>query len=85
MYLLDAFLSPWGVSKVGYTIDFETAVITNPIFNPGKVIDDPSTESLFLSSGELTTVSAEQDHETHIGVHVQYCNSPISTPRFKKS
>ena len=82
--LLDAFLSPWGVSKVGYTIDFETAVLTNPIFNPGKVIDDPSTESLFLSSGELTTVSAEQDHETHIGVHVQYLQQPDIDPKVQE-
>ena len=82
--LLDAFLSPWGVCKVGYTIDFDTTIVTSPIFNPGKVIDDAATESLFLSSGELTAVSASQDHETHIGTHVQYLQQPDLEPNVQE-
>ena len=82
--LLDAFLSPWGVCKVGYTIDFDTTIVTSPIFNPGKVIDDAATESLFLSSGELTAVSANQDHETHIGTHVQYLQQPDLEPNVQE-
>ena len=82
--LLDAFLSPWGVCKVGYTIDFDTTIVTSPIFNPGKVIDDAATESLFLSSGQLTAVSASQDHETHIGTHVQYLQQPDLEPNVQE-
>ena len=79
--LLDAFLCPWGVSKLGYTIDFEEMTITNPLINPGKVIDDPVAESMFLSSGELTTVDTMQNHEEHIGIHLQAIQQPDTTPQ----
>jgi len=81
--LLDAFLSPWGVTKVGYTMDLETDIVTSQLLNPGKVMDDPNTESLFLTSGEITTVTAEQSHEEHIAVHTEFLQQPDLDPRFQ--
>ena len=74
--LLDAFLCPWGVTKIGYTLDIDTEVVTSPILNSGNVIDDPAVESMFLMTGEQTLIAPEQNHEAHIDVHIAHLQQP---------
>jgi hypothetical protein len=66
---LDAFLMPYGVCKIGYTVDFDARM--QELWQPDTdlVVDDPNDENLFLANGTPTLVTEEQDHKTHIAVH----------------
>lgn len=78
--LLDAYVCPFGGSKIGYSADIEGMVIQDPAINPGRVIDDPVDESLFLISGEITTVLQDQNHVAHIEAHTQFLQQPNTSP-----
>jgi len=78
--LLDSYVCPFGGCKIGYAADIEGMLIQDPIVNPGRVIDDPVDESLFLVSGEITTVMQNQNHPAHIEVHTQFLQQPNTTP-----
>ena len=78
--LLDAYVCPFGGSKIGYIADIEGLVISDPAINPGRVIDDPVDESLFLISGEITTVLPDQNHVAHIEAHTRFLQQPNTSP-----
>jgi len=78
--LLDAFLTPWGVKKLGWTTDVEQRV--------GDVIhqlqggeeydfqDDVESETLFLLTGQPQRVMDGHDHDTHIEAHTIALQDP---------
>lgn len=82
--LLDAFLTPWGVKKLGWTTDVEQRV--------GDVIhqlqggddhdfaDDVESETLFLMTGQPQRVMEEHDHVAHIEAHVIAQQDPELDP-----
>ena len=74
--LLDAFLSPFGAAKVGWTTDVDGLVDRMVNFDPQNVIDDPGTENGFLQSGQPTRVMPDQLHDQHIEVHTSLLQSP---------
>ena len=78
--LLDAYVCPFGGSKIGYSADIDGLIIQDPSINPGRVIDDPVDESLFLISGEITTVLQDQNHTAHIEAHTQFLQQPNTSP-----
>lgn len=69
----DAFLSPFGVAKIGYTVDFDKRfqeLVVAP--QDGQmVLDNPEEENMFLQIGQDTAVTEEQDHRLHVTVHLQ--------------
>ena len=74
--LLDAHLAPFGGKKIGYTADLDAQLISNRTINPGRVINNPYDESLFLMSGEITTVMPDQQHAQHIEAHLEFLQQP---------
>ena len=75
--LLDAHLAPFGGKKIGYTADIDAQMISNRSINPGRVINNPYDESLFLMSGEITTVMPDQQHEQHLSlIHISEPTRP---------
>jgi len=78
--LLDAFLSPFGVSKIGWTADIEGIVERLVNFDPDSVIDDPMQETEFLLGGQPTRIMPDQLHEQHIEIHVAMTQQPNITP-----
>jgi hypothetical protein len=79
--LLDAYLAPFGAKKLGYTSDIEGQLITDTTINPGRVIQNPVDESLFIIAGEITTVMQDQNHVFHNETHTQFLQQPDITPR----
>ena len=79
--LLDAYVSPFGAKKLGYTADIEARLITDSLINPGRIIQDPVDESLFLMAGEITTVTPDQNHVQHIETHMRFLQQPDVTER----
>ena len=74
--LLDAFLTPYGVKKIGWATDIEQRVsdiVNEPRFD---FEDDVSADLMSLLSGEPTRVSDSQDHELHIDSKVTFLQSP---------
>ena len=69
----DAFLCPYGVAKLGYTVDFDKRFQD---FLQGEdvelVLDDPEDENLFLGVGTETRVTEFQDHRLHLASHLEY-------------
>lgn len=64
--LLDAFLCPYGVKKIGWTVDIDTAVYeikTDPQYDFGNQIEQ---DIMALLAGQQTAVTADQDHMVHI-------------------
>ena len=64
--LLDAFLRPYGVKKLGWTTDVDQRVfdiVNEPEFEFG---DDIEQDVLALLTGQQTRVTKDQNHELHI-------------------
>lgn len=68
---LNAFLFPYGVAKIGYTVDFDQRFqeLLQPDVNPDLEFEDPEEENLFLQSGQAVLVTDTQDHVLHIESH----------------
>ena len=79
--LLDAYLSPFGGKKIGYTADIEARLITDNYLNPGQIINNPYDESMYLISGEITVVSMDQTHVQHIETHTRFLQQPDLSPQ----
>ena len=75
--LLDAFLTPYGVKKLGWTTDLEERV-QEMVAEEGHFDfgDDIESETLFLLGGEETMVTNEHDHVLHIEAHTQALQQP---------
>jgi hypothetical protein len=68
--LLDAFLAPYGVQKVGIEPDLE--LLEQQIIFPNGAVDpsdDPADELPLLESRIPVLVTADLDHDFHIEVH----------------
>ena len=74
--LLDAFLSPFGCAKIGWTTDIDGLVDRIVNFDPQNVIDDPLTENDFLRVGQPTRVMPDQLHDQHIESHIRQLQTP---------
>lgn len=64
--LLDAFLCPYGVKKLGWTVDVDTAVyelVTDPQYD---FADDIESDLRAILEGNSTAVTIAQDHLAHI-------------------
>jgi hypothetical protein len=74
----DAFLCPYGVAKLGYSIDMDKRFQD---FLQGEdvelVLDDPEDENLFLGVGTETKVTEFQDQRGHIYSHRSYQQSEL--------
>lgn len=68
---LSSFLFPYGVAKIGYTHDMDRKMqeLLQPAVSTELEFEDPNEENLFLSIGQPTRVSDEQDHRWHIETH----------------
>ena len=74
--LLDAFLCPYGVKKIGWTTDVESRVheiVDEPMFDLG---DDIEADLNMLLEGIPTLVAREQDHSLHIEAKVRALQNP---------
>ena len=82
--LLDAFLCPYSVKKIGWTAD---VVGSEDILTPSDlsqhVIDDPEQEDAFMLAGIPTRSTEFQDHPYHIEHHTQTLQDPTISPEFK--
>jgi hypothetical protein len=73
--LLDSFLGPYGVKKLGWTMD-ETAQ-TQDIGNPdGFTYEDPQAELFAIIEGDSPKILREQDHDIYIEFYVQFLQQP---------
>ena len=81
--LLDAFLFPFAVKKIGWTSDVvpEGEVRQSDITN--AVFDDPEEENLFLGAGTPTRVLREQDHVGHLEKHMEILRDPLIKEEIK--
>tara|TARA_R110000744_G_scaffold271950_1_gene384960 strand:- start:10479 stop:12509 length:2031 start_codon:yes stop_codon:yes gene_type:complete len=78
--LLDAFLTPYGVKKLGWTEDLEEDVqaeLDGEELRGFDFADDVDTENEFLLSGEPAFVSRVQDHALHIEAHSRLTQDPL--------
>ena len=84
--LLDAFLCPYGVNKIGWVADLDAKV--QEIFQEAvDVFEDPEDEEMWLLTGEPAKIIEEQDHKYHIEYHLDTIKElqeqvidPINTP-----
>ena len=78
--LLDAFLCPYGVKKLGWTADFDERISNILDEDEGESLfdfeDDIESENLFLATGAPTRVAVEHDHISHIEGHVRALQDP---------
>jgi len=74
--LLDAFLNPFGVVKIGWHTDLDAVAEQIANFDPDQVFDDPEVENSFLRVGQTTKVLPDQDHENHIQFHQILLQTP---------
>jgi len=78
--LLDAFLCPYGVKKLGWTADFEQRVADlvdeDQVEGVFDFDDDVESENLFLVTGAQTRVMSSQDHVAHIEGHTRALQDP---------
>jgi|TARA_R110000787_G_scaffold174228_2_gene286847 hypothetical protein len=65
----DAHCMPWAVKKIGW--EFEEEVVEELVLLDlaTQVHEDPTIENGFLSEGEPTKITREQDHAFHIAAH----------------
>jgi hypothetical protein len=78
--LLDAFLMPYGVKKLGWTSDqdrVEAEFLDKPEFD---FEDDVDSENMFLLTGVPAAVTPHQDHPFHIEAHTLILQQPNITP-----
>ena len=70
---LNAFLFPYGVAKIGYTVDFDQRFqeLLQTDISPDLEFEDPEDENLFLQTGQGVRVTEEQDHVAHIESHTR--------------
>jgi len=74
--LLDAFLTPYGVKKLGWTTDLEQRV-HEFVEEPGVYFgDDVESDLLSLIGGQATAVRQEQNHDMHIEIKSQFMAAP---------
>lgn len=76
---LDASIYPYGVTKLGYKIDFdlrEQQIAQEEAFE----YEFPEEENLYLTEGETALVTEHQDHRYHNQWHEEALKSPIDPP-----
>ena len=77
----DAFLYPYGVAKIGYTVDVDKRaqeLLLGEGADGALVLDDPEEENLFLVMGEELLVTEDQDHKAHIAAHLRLLRESTS-------
>lgn len=78
--LLDAFLCPYGVKKLGWTVDVHSRMNDFEDELDEVVREDfennIEAENLYLATGIETRVTREQDHILHIEAHTQALQDP---------
>lgn len=79
--LLDSFLNPFGVSKIGWHFDMDAQVERLVNFDPEEVIDNPEQENISLMSGNPTRVLPDQNHDSHISFHQFMLQDPNVAPQ----
>ena len=78
--LLDAFLCPYGVKKLGWSSDVEQR-LHDMIDQPGYDFeDDVEGENSFMAVGDTPRVTDTQDHSLHIESHTQALQDPLLPP-----
>jgi hypothetical protein len=75
--LLDSFLGPYGVKKLGWTVDYEQR-IHDTVENAEFQLDTPEEEILILATGVDTRVTRDQDHAAFIDHHVSWLQDPLN-------
>jgi len=73
--LLDSFLGPFGVKKLGWTLD-EKSRQEDTINPDGFVYDDPTQELLAMLEGEFPKITRDQDHPTYIEGFTEFLQQP---------
>jgi len=76
--LLDAHLTPWGGSKIGYSFDVDAAAVgleemLDPTFYSS---DNPSEEANYFETGYPVTAMPDNEHAIHIEFHTNYLQQP---------
>jgi hypothetical protein len=74
--LLDAFLTPYGVKKLGWSTDIEQRVFDLVQEPEADFGNDVENDLLALLSGTRTRVTNEQDHEVHIETKTRFLQQP---------
>mgnify|MGYP003644173176 CR=1 FL=1 len=74
--LLDAFLGPYGVKKIGWTIDYEQQ-IHDMVEQAEFQAETPEDEITMLSGGIDTRIVREQNHEQFIEHHTRWLQDPM--------
>lgn len=74
--LLDAFLYPYAVKKIGWTSRLTEKEVITPSDISDMIEDNADNENNFLAVGQPTRVTDEQDHEEHIEAHVILMQDP---------
>jgi hypothetical protein len=81
--LLDAFLLPYGVKKLGWNARLtEKPTLTLSDIAEAEY-DDPAEENMFLSDGMPTRVTPDQDHEYHRTMHKSLLQDPTIPSEIK--
>lgn len=78
--VLDAFLNPYAVAKIGYTVDFD-ARTQDIIQEATQELDEPEDENLFLLVGQPSRVAEHHDHIGHIEAHTEALQQPDVHPQ----
>jgi len=76
--LLDAFLSPYGASKIGWFSEIENEAYNLAIASQGDLIfDDPEQETLAILGGQSPAIHPGQDHVLYIASHTLALQDPF--------
>ena len=80
--LLDAFLMPYAVKKLGWKARLQEKDIS--ICDLSEYVeDDPAQENLIMAGGVVLKVTPEQDHDDHIEAHTSALQDPTIPDEFK--
>jgi len=80
--LLDAFLMPYAVKKIGWKSRLQEKQISTCDLSD-YVEDDPTAENLLMAGGVIIKVMPEQDHEDHIEKHTRALQDPTIPDEYK--
>lgn len=86
--LLDAFVYPFGLKKIGWSADvrgLNDADFISQSADPEMVFDDPEDENLFLGVGTPTVVLVEQNHVKHAEKHGELLSDPDIDEEIKEN
>ena len=73
---LDAFLSPWGIKKLGWNAVIEQQGDLFLTDASTIIVDDPQEENLAMLALNITRPTVWQDHERHLESHIALLETP---------